>query len=364
MQHEHLEQHLRNLIALDETESPVLSVFLDLRSRDGLRTLRERAAESRRVLTMDERAEFDEAWRAVEQFLDRQLAESTRSVALFSRSGASPFFLPLEFEAELPTRLFVESTPVIFHLVELKDNFHRYALIICNEDSACVLEVSLGSITQELWAKRPELRNRVGREWTRRHYVNHRRDRGNRFIKEKIAVLERIVRSGGHSHIMLAGNPLIAARVRKALPRHLADILVDTIPASARDRVEDVVEATLSSFVEQEERESQENVDLLRQELLRGGLAVAGVQESRQVLSEGRADMLLLTADYTAEQMRVREHLLRLAESTGVQVEVVQQSDFLQELGGVGCLLRYKDFTSAATQATQPGKSREKSLAS
>jgi len=192
--------------------------------------------------------------------------------------------------------------------------------------------------------------------------VNHRRYRTGRFIKEKIAVLERIVRSGGHSHIMLAGNPRIAARVREALPRHLADIVVDTVSASARDRVEDVVEATLSSFVDQEERESQENVDLLRRELLRGGLAVAGVEASRLALCEGRADMLLLTADYTAEQVRVREQLLRLASSTGVQVEVVQQSDFLQELGGVSCLLRYKDFTSDATQQLQI--SRKEPLAS
>ena len=65
MHHEYLEQQLRDLITLDETESPVLSVFLDLRSADGRRTLRERAAESRRVLPIDQRAEFDEAWRAV-----------------------------------------------------------------------------------------------------------------------------------------------------------------------------------------------------------------------------------------------------------------------------------------------------------
>ena len=53
---------------------------------------------------------------------------------------------------------------------------------------------------------------------------------------------EEIVRSGGHTHVMLAGNPHLATRVRKALPPHLKQKLVDVVPSAARDRVEDVVE--------------------------------------------------------------------------------------------------------------------------
>jgi peptide subunit release factor 1 (eRF1) len=250
----------------------------------------------------------------------------------------------MEFEATLPTRLHVESTPAVFPLVELKDNYHRYVLMICNEDSARILEVSLGSVTREVWARRPELRERVGREWTKLHYQNHRRDRSERFVKEKIALLERIFASGGHTHLMLAGSARILAQVRKALPRTLSDRLVDTVPASSRDRSTDVVVATLSSFLEHEERESQAAVGLLRRELRRGGLATCGYRDSRAALERGQADLLVLLADEAETAGSQAEELVRLAVQSDVHVEVVEASEELEALGGVGCLLRYETW--------------------
>jgi hypothetical protein len=306
---------------------------------------------ARKALDRGQRPSFDRALDRIEDYVPWKLDDSTRSVAVFARSGSSPFFQVMEFGASLPSRLFVDSTPAIFPLVELKDNYSRYVLMICNEDSARVLEVSLGSVTREVWKRRPELRKRVGREWTKLHYQNHRRDRNERFVKEKIALVESIVASGGHSHLMLAGNPQIVARVRKALPRSLKGKLLDTIPASARDRSKNIILATLSTFLEHEERESQTLVGLLRQELRRGGLAVCGYGESRRALEMGQADMLVILAKKDDEYLPQREALVRLALRMDVHVEVVQQSEELEELGGIGCLLRYK-IDSPVAEAT------------
>jgi len=336
-----LQNQLRTLIEFEETESPVVSLYRDLDDPDGERMLRERRIVTRKALEPSQREAFDRAIDRIDDHVPWKLDDSTRAVAVFARSGSNPLFLVLEFGATLPTALFVESTPVIFPLVELKDNFHRYVLMICNEESARILEVSLGSVTRELWTRRPELRQRVGREWTRLHYQNHRRDRSNRFVKEKIALLERIVASGGYSHLMLAGNPRIVARVRKSLPKGLQAKLVDAIPASSRDESSDVVLATLSSFIEHEERESRAAVDLLRQELRRGGLALAGFADSREALEHGLVDLLVVSADREALPTDRREELVRMAVLHEVDVEVVQHSDDLNELGGVGCLLRY-----------------------
>jgi len=58
-------------------------------------------------------------------------------------------------------------------------------------------------ITRELWAER-QLRERAGREWAHDHYQNHRRERGERFRKEKIDLLETLMAAGGHTHLILA----------------------------------------------------------------------------------------------------------------------------------------------------------------
>jgi hypothetical protein len=355
-----LQNQLRTLIELEETESPVVSYFLDCEDPDGYRILSEQATAARKALDRDQRRAFDRALDRIEDHVPWKLDESTRSVAVFARSGSSPLFLVMEFEATLATRLYVDSTPAVFPLVELKDNYHRYVLMICSEDSARVLEVSLGSVTREIWSRRPELRERVGREWTQLHYQNHRRDRTERFIKEKIALVERIVASGGHTHLMLAGSSRSVARARKLLPKHLERILVDTIPASARDRSDDIVVATLSSFIEHEERESLAAVSLLRQELRRGGLAVCGYGDSCEALERGQADQLIILAGGGKTQTAQREELTRLAVQNDVHVEVVQHSEELAELGGVGCLLRYQIWAPAPAMAVAGrAKSRE-----
>jgi ribosomal protein L30E len=141
--------------------------------------------------------------------------------------------------------------------------------------------------------------------------------------------------SGGHTHLILAGNPQMTAQVRQALPRHLATRLVGTITA----RNSEVVAATLALFVEQEERESQSIADELERKIRIGGLATVGPEASMEVLKRGQADVLVLAKDMP--DLEIREELVRLAEQTQCQVEVVNYSDFLMEFGGVGCLLRY-----------------------
>lgn len=351
MQIRELQNHLRTLIELDETESPVVSYFLDRDDPDGTKTLRDQTSRARKALDRPQRQAFDLALDRIEDHVPWKLDDSTRSVAVFARSGSSPLFLVMEFEAALSTQVVVDPLPVVFPLIELKDNYHRYVLLICNKDSARVLEVSLGSVTREVWTRRPELRKRVGREWTKLHYQNHRRDRTDRFLKEKIEMVERIVSAGGHTHLMLAGNPQILARVRKALPKHLERRLVDVIPAAARDRSTDIVLATLSTFIEHEERESVAAVHLLRRELRRGGLAVCGYGESRRALEQGQADQLILLAELDKAELARREELVRLAVDQDVPVEVVQHSEELEQLGGVGCLLRYESRSPAMAAA-------------
>jgi len=340
-----LQNQLRTLIELEETESPVVSYFLDCEDPDGPTILKEQIAAARKALDLRMRPAFDRAVDRIEDHVPWKLDSSTRSVAVFARSGSSPLFQVMEFQARLQTQLWVESTPAVFPLVELKDNYHRYVLMICNEESARILEVSLGSVTREIWARRPELRKRVGREWTQLHYQNHRRDRSERFIKEKIAMAEKIIAKGGHSHLILAGTPRITAQVRKSLPRSLEKKLVDTVPASARDSSTDIALSTLTTFIEHEEQESVAAVGMLRKELLRGGLAVCGFGPSREALAKGLVDQLIVLAGHGALEASRREELARLAVQNNTPVEVVQNSEELAELGGCGCLLRYKSYT-------------------
>ena len=368
-----LQIHLHNLATIEETDSPVVSCYLNLES--GLppsrRAFDERISLLRKSLTGPARQDFEESITPIEAFVESELHPDARGAAFFSRNGTQPFFLPLQFGVPLPNRVVVNSVPHIYHLAEMKDTFHRYVVMISTEDRARILEVNLGTVTEQLWGERSELRKRVGREWTREHYQNHRRDRTDKFIKEKTDVLERLMKAGEHSHLILVGSPQMTSRVRKALPKHLSVRLVDAIDASPKGNLPDLIAATLSSFVEQEEVESLAMADKLKQEINTDGLAVAGSYSTLKALKHRQVDVLVMAKGYgpdtgwscascgaieinnrkppvclecgdkKMDPFDVKEEMVRLAEQSGCGVEVVNHGDALLRFGGVGALLRY-----------------------
>lgn len=341
MELKNLQKHIRTLATLAETDSPIISCYLNLvaSASEPHRVLKERALLIRQTLSGKALQEFEEALSRIEAFIATELLPDAKGAAMFACGGPQPFFLPLQFRVPLPNWVAVNSTPNLYHLVELKDTYHRYVVMISTEESARILEVNLGAVTEDLWRQRPELRQRVGRGWSKEHYQNHRRERTNQFIKETIKALEQLMAAGGHTHLILAGDPRMAARVRLALPKHLAARLIDTVVAANNDEISDVVAATLASFVEQEEQESLAIVDELQREVKIDGLAVIGPEASLEALKRGQADVLVLAKGML--DVRRKEDLVRLAGQNQCQVEVVNHSDFLMKFGGAGCLLRY-----------------------
>jgi stalled ribosome rescue protein Dom34 len=200
------------------------------------------------------------------------------------------------------------------------------------------MEVHLGTLTANLWKDAPELRKRVGREWTKHHFQDHRKARTDQFFKDVVRTLEHSMASGGYKHIILAGTPDVTARVRRLLPKHLEERVLDSIVANQKDNANDVVAATLATFIEEEQRESMTRVEAVQRELRSRGLAAIGLQDTRRALEYGQVDVLVLARELDPE---IKEPLVRLAERTSCEVETVEANHWLMENEGVGALLRY-----------------------
>ena len=362
------------LACVEETEAPVVSAYFNLEDRHaGWReALDERARVLRHTLDGYDLADVDEALGKIEDWLATELLPEAEGAVIFARSAfGGGLMLPMQFAAPLPNWIAVSPTPNIYHLVELKEHYHSYVILLTLPDRASILEVNLGAATTRAWSNRSELRARVGSEWTRLHFQIHQAHRGDRFFQEKIALLEQLMHARGHSHLILAGDPEITARICDALPEDLAEKLVDVVPAGGWDREEAVVMATLSSFIEHEKQQSLSIVASVVEGLRTQNLAVAGSAETLDALRSGKVDRLVMTSDYhpdpgwlckacraicikvpnpprcpqcgeaAIESLDFRETLLRLASQLECPVEVVEHSAALMSLGGVGCLLRY-----------------------
>ena len=341
MEHKDLQECIRSLAMMDETDSFLISCYLNLeKGAAGCRDfLRERELLLGKNVPDGFQKSFRKTMKKVHSFLNKKSMRGIKGAAIFSREGSEPFLLVLEFRVPLPNRIVMDLTPHIYPLIELMDTYHRYVVVISTEESARILEVHTGSITESLWMERSELRKRVGREWTKEHYQNHREDRGGKFIKEKIRILERVMSAGGHTHLILAGSPQKTSRLKKALPKRLTDRLVDTVVIDERAKTGSVVEATLATFIEQEQKESLAAVEMLQREINTNGLAVVGSEATLEALKRGQADMLILAKEFYEGELK--EELVKLAVLHGIKIETVSGSHTLNRYGGVGCLLRY-----------------------
>ncbi len=373
--HEELRDRILTLAGIEESPTPFVSCYLNLENgeKSVLQTIELRAKLLRRILKGRDLEDFEESVGAIKSFIKRELLPEAKGLAFFARSSfEKEFYMPLQFAVPLPNTLRVYPTPNIYNLVELKDTYERYLVMIATTEWVRIIEVNLGAATVQAWSKNPGLRERVGKEWSETQYQLFRYHRESRFLQEKIAALEKLMHSGDHSHLIIAGDPQITARIRQALPPHLSSKLMDIIPASRRDTQTDIVTATLSIFVEQEERESQSIADRLIQDVRTQGPAVIGAKDSLYNLQQDNADTLVMLQDYnpdpgwicstcnemgettpenelcphcqssTMRPTDLREELVRQAGKKGCPVEVVEYSDALMELGGVGCLLRFR----------------------
>lgn len=368
-----LKQHITLLASVEQSDAPFISCYLNLEdgSDSWRETLEQRALVLRRILKGDDLDDFDYALDKVKSWLDVNLLPETKGVAIFVRGiFGGAFMLPLQFAAPLPNWIAIYPTPNIYHLVELKDNYDRYIVVIAMPDWVRILEVNLGAATTTAWLNNVELRQRVGSEWSRPHFQINQSHRGEKFLSEKISTLEKLMNTGGHSHLILAGDPEICQRLRRALPDDIVKRLIDVIPTAKRDSQADVILATLSSFIEYEEQESQTIAERLIEGLRNHNLAVVGTTNSLDALRWSEVDTLVMVSNYQPDPgwscshcqaigtdvpetaicpqcehsevrpVDIRELLLRLAGQQERQVEIVEQSDALMALGGVGCLLR------------------------
>jgi len=337
-----LETHIRKLVDIEPNSEQVISCFVQLEHpRSNFEPELEMQMQKLRAgMGKGERQQLAVAYEQLVAYLHDRQAPKTRGVSVHLRLGEEPFFLPMEFEVPFETQLIADELPHIYPLIALKDVYHRFVTVITNEREARIFETTLGAVSEEVLTERRDLRERIGREWTREHYQSHKHEREQQMIREKVGVIDELMRRGGHNHLVIAGSPTMVGRMTNALPQRLKEKLISTLNTNPKSGVSPILLEAVEAFVEAENVESHDRARKLRREILSGGLGVSGYEDSLAALQGGYADMLLIDSEkLDAEQ---REELTRLAAEQGVGVETVGGSEILRQLGSVGCLLRYR----------------------
>jgi len=337
-----LRREIASLAMLAEDDAPVVSGYFDLReAKDLLRSnFAMWATAARNTLAKNMRPAFEQARVEIEQALREVRPEEVRSLAVFARCGDHRFLRILPFAAAMESHFEVASAPAIFPLVQLKDRFHRFVLAICGEETGRIIEMTLGAVSAEILATRPEVNGRGGRQWSREHFHQRRQEDTRRFVRDQVDIITNLMAKRGLNHVILAGHPRNIAQLRDALPKHVqARVVGSVFHAPNGSDYTPLLGEALDLFVRAEQEESKSTVERLHEHVRRNGLAVVGIHPCRRAIEIGAASELVI-----AEELPVsdREELVRLATTHDLAIEVCEGDELLLSHGGVGCLLRYR----------------------
>ena len=142
---ETLRSHIATLACVEETSAPFVSCYINLEQGKGSydKVLEERASTVRSTIEKSAHADFDAAMHEIKSYLAKKVRPDAKGVAIFSRQlRTGNFFLPMQFAAPLPNWMAVYDVPNLFHLMTLKDTYHRYVVLLATR-ARCAFSKSI-----------------------------------------------------------------------------------------------------------------------------------------------------------------------------------------------------------------------------
>jgi hypothetical protein len=364
-----IDAHLRMLIELNEDGNLFFSIYLDLSSTQAAEhQLRELV---RSILPTLSELSIDHLFSAESYILDiigDRIRDEYKGLAVHFRGGPSPEVYAIAFHIPVKPAIFADQNPNILQLIEMRDSYDRYVVLVTTATQARIMEIVVGTVTREAWLKRPDLRKRIRGEWSVEHYRNHQREKTNQFINEKIDILKRLFSKGGYSHLILAGDSKRIAMIEKNLPDYLRKKIVDICNLDLLDDKEKIVRKTIQLFVEQESIESQTNLERLERTILSGGGGVAGLDACEGALNHNVIETLIMTKSASPKRQKLRafthrnpdgnyltiekrrQRILENAIKSGTRIEFIDGSSFIDDYCGVGAILRYRGAEFACVE--------------
>jgi peptide chain release factor subunit 1 len=162
------------------------------------------------------------------------------------------------------------------------------------------------------------------------------------FAREAAAALEELVNHEGAKRVILAGDAVAIPLLHQALSPQLEPLINEEVLRLDICTLRHEVLSEIAPILMQvEEEESHARADRLVEAVREQGLGVIGLRETRDALEHGEGEVLVLAEEAPLDEQE-RNDLVRLATLSGAEVDMVKGHETLQQMGGVGALLRYR----------------------
>jgi len=368
------EKDLHELMDFRSASTPVLSLYLNVdltqqktdQYKLKLRSLLKKA--SGKASSQD--------ISAIERYFDFEFDWQAKGIAAFSCQDEG-FWRVYPLAVPVENRVYVYNRPYIKPLTDVLDAFGRYGVILVDREGARFYRFHLGELevaTGVLGEEVKRLKHGAGSASAGRRAGDTRAGRreesvATRNLKDAAESATQFFEGSGITRLVLGGTEETVAQFQELLPKVTQAQVIGSFSIST-DASESEVQARSTEVIESaaQKREAK-RVEQLIAGWKRGAGSAVGLADTLAALQEGRVGVLLVSAGYEAIGYRCQScHYLTLngehtacalcggtlesipdvvdsavhrALSQSVEVEIVRDIDELDQVGGIGGILRY-----------------------
>lgn len=331
----------------------------------------------------------------IRAFLADALDPAARGVWIVACDVAE-VFVTVPLGLPLDTRLDIGPIPALAPLTRLVEDNVPYAVLVADQQNATLSVVIMASAEAAVdIAGSGYPRKQATGGWSQKRFQARADERVAAFARSIADEVRRTLLETGVTMLIVAGDEIITSALRAAFHPSVAERVIAEIRLDINASDDDVLAATLPIATQHERAQELRDTQTLLGRVRAEGAAAAGAQAVLRALASGQVAQLLLNddfdapawADYTLPLFGIgappeehpaggdpakivptsaRDEMVRLALTTGASIQIVHSAEpvtagagpggrqsgeqlprseaarILDELGGVGAVLRYQ----------------------
>jgi peptide chain release factor subunit 1 len=294
-----------------------------------------------------------------------------RGLAILS-SQANKFWKEFHLAVPFKNEIIVGNTPYLKPLLDILDNYQRYAILLVGRDSARIFLVHLGEIQEyaEVHTEDVPGRHKKGGWFALREksYERHIDYHVGLHLKDVLKELESFLSGEYVGRILIGGSEEAVTKVKTMLPQSIAEKVMGTFQAEMFANSKEILEKAEPMLQAYEKQKENEDVEELLTKAMKNENAVLGIENVLNAAQEGRIMKLIMLKDFrhsgfsckqcgylntqnisscpfckgdVQDEKYIVDLIAQKAVEQGAFVEVVSEHKKLQEAGKIGALLRF-----------------------
>lgn len=355
------------------SEKPVyVSIYLPISSKenDHLNKLfvESRIKAIKRALLPPLLDQFEKTYSMIEERLFEKPISGEKGRIIFACSKCS-FLQMYRIAVETDKYLVVDTSPFILPLGRLRADFEDYGILLVDSREAKFFCIRSDIIEEKKHLSIDLMNKHKKGGWSQMRFNHLRKGAIKSFLAEVIDNIHDTCDQFPTKGIVIAGPGEAKHQLIEMLPKDVEKKLLGVMDITMNVTSNELVTAGDEILHEDEISSSKRRAEEFRREILRGGLAVHGLNDVKESLEQGKVNVLFIlkglsVPGWICEKchnlqasakiptecktcgghilvVNVLEKLYELAQKTGAEVEFVEPGELLDSTDIVAALLRY-----------------------